>query len=97
MAKEFAKGFYNSPAWKRCREGYRVSVHHLCEACGKPGYYVHHKVHLTPRNINDPRVTLAHSNLRLLCASCHKGEHFSGYATSEGLKFDLNGNLVCKD
>lgn len=97
MSKEYARAFYNSVAWKQCREAYRVSVHHLCEQCGGPGYYVHHKVHLTPRNIHNPRVTLSFDNLRLLCASCHKNAHCDGYAVSDGLTFDEGGNLIRRE
>ena len=97
MAKEYARAFYNSTAWKQCREAYKISVHHLCELCGSPGYYVHHKTHLTPRNINNPRVTLSFDNLRLLCATCHKGVHYNGFATSDGLTFDDDGNLIQKE
>lgn len=33
MAKEFAKSFYKSKAWKRCRAMYAASVGGLCERC----------------------------------------------------------------
>lgn len=31
MAREFAKKFYNSKAWKKCREAYKKKVNGLCE------------------------------------------------------------------
>lgn len=51
MAKEWAKWFYNSTTWKKCREGYIKSVNGLCERCLDkgmivPGKIVHHKVYL---------------------------------------------------
>ena len=36
---------------------------------------MHHKVHLTPDNINDPDVSLNADNLMLLCRDCHAMEH----------------------
>lgn len=43
MAKEFAKAFYNSKAWKKCKASYIESVHGLCERCEKSGYIVHNR------------------------------------------------------
>ena len=100
MAREFAKNFYNSKAWKECREAYKRSVYGLCERClanGKyvPGDEVHHKIYLTPENIRDPNVTLNWDNLILLCASCHSKEHMSKYdVVREDVMFDENGDLV---
>ena len=78
--REFAEGFYNSPAWKATRKAYSKSKGGLCERCLakgliSPGEAVHHKIHLTPENINDPNVTLNWSNLELLCRNCHGEEH----------------------
>ena len=78
--EQFTQPFYSSPAWKTCRAAYIKSVGGLCERCRKAGRItagaeVHHKVRLTPGNVNDPTVTLAWSNLELLCAACHKAEH----------------------
>jgi len=53
MAKEYAKKFYNTRAWKECREGYIKSVYGLCEKCQKTGHIVHHKKYITPQNINN--------------------------------------------
>lgn len=79
-ATGFAHKFYVSGAWKRCREQYISAGHYLCERCLARGIYrrgdaVHHKVHLTPENINDPNITLAWSNLEMLCRECHEAEH----------------------
>lgn len=93
--KPFAKQFYKSKDWQRCREAYIASVFGLCErkGCGKPGYIVHHKIKLTPLNINDPNVTLNWDNLQYLCLDCHNREH-GGASTVEGLMFDSKGDLV---
>lgn len=95
MAKEWAKKFYNSKAWIKCRESYISKVFGLCERCGKPGLILHHKIELTPFNINDPEITLNHNNLEYLCLDCHNKEHFKIYeATREGLMFNSSGELV---
>lgn len=99
MARDFAKKFYNSKEWKKCREGYKQSINGLCERCLKEGKYVpgeeaHHKIYLTPDNINDPYITLSFENLELLCQSCHSKEHMSKYnPLVEGFYFDDNGDL----
>jgi len=100
IAREFSKAFYNSKQWKKCREAYKLSVNGLCERCLKNGKYVpgdevHHKVYLTPHNINDPMVTLSFDNLELLCASCHSKEHMGKYdPLMEGYEFNERGDLV---
>lgn len=93
MAKEFAKAFYKSKAWQKCRAAYIQSVFGLCERCQRPGWIVHHKELLTPANINDPTVTLNWKKLEYLCMDCHNREHGRS-ATAEGLIFDNFGNLV---
>jgi len=100
MAQEWAKGFYNSKQWKRCRTLFKQVKDGLCERCLKKGIYrpgdeVHHKIWLTPENINDPEITLSFNNLELLCASCHSHEHM-GEATvvREGLMFNEFGELI---
>ena len=95
MARDFAKRFYNSKQWVKCREAYKQSVYGLCERCGHPGEEVHHKIYLTPENINDPDITLSWGNLELLCDTCHSKEHMSKYDVVRGdVMFDPNGDLV---
>lgn len=78
--KKWAEHFYLSPAWRACRDAYVSQVGGLCERCLArgayvPGVIVHHKVHLTPANIDDPAVTLSFENLELVCRECHADEH----------------------
>ncbi len=100
MAKEWAKKFYNSKAWIKCRDSYISSVYGLCERCLDnnkivPGSIVHHKEYITPSNINNPNITLSFENLELLCQDCHNKEHFKIHeATREGLMFNSSGELV---
>lgn len=99
MAKDFSKSFYASKRWKVCRKSYISSVHGLCEEClrngkYKPGLILHHKITLTPDNINDPYITLNFDNLEYLCQECHNIEHYSNGILREGLMFDENGDVV---
>jgi 5-methylcytosine-specific restriction protein A len=95
--KPFARKFYNSKAWKKCRESYIISVHGMCERCNSPGYIVHHIEYLTPENINDPNVTLNHDKLEYVCQDCHNKEHHGdSEPIAEGLIFDEDGNLISK-
>lgn len=80
MAREFAKAFYKSKVWQRCRNEYSKSVNHLCEECMKkglivPGEIVHHIIELTPQNIHDVSITLGWDNLELVCRECHGKKH----------------------
>jgi len=96
MAKDFAKDFYNSPAWKRVRKLYKRDMLGICERCNSNvDLKIHHKIYLTPQNINDPKITMSFSNLELLCINCHNKEHFVKYsAVDDSLKFNDNGELV---
>lgn len=78
--RDFARAFYTSKAWEETRKAYRKSVGGLCERCMSRGIYragviVHHKIHLSPENINDASVTLNWDNLELLCVDHHADEH----------------------
>lgn len=74
MENSFAYSFYVSAEWKRCRAAF-LRMHPLCERCGMPARQVHHKVRLTPANMNDPDVALNWDNLEALCDDCHQKEH----------------------
>lgn len=101
MAREFAKAFYNSNEWKQCRELYIKKMPRnkrgLCEKCYEKGEHtlgeeLHHKIWLTPNNINNKDVTLNHNNLILLCFECHQKEH--GKRKHKQYEFDSEGNIV---
>ena len=105
MAKEYAKAFYNSEAWKKTRKAYYDSKGGMCERCQKEfeegkrslkevniGTIVHHKKWITPKNINDPRITLDFRNLELLCIDCHNKEHSS--KQTKRYQFVASGNVI---
>ena len=78
--KDFARQFYLSPNWRKTRKAYLKYRGGLCERCYskgliKAGEIVHHKIYLTPDNINDESTTLDYNNLELVCRECHAEEH----------------------
>lgn len=54
---------------------------------GVPGEIVHHKIELTPMNIDKPEITLNWDNLELVCRNCHAlihgGKDKSRYTVTE--------------
>lgn len=80
MAKDFAKSFYSSKQWQECRNEYIKKRGYLCENCLRKGIYkpaeiVHHKIELTPMNIDNPELTLGFDNLEAVCRECHSEYH----------------------
>lgn len=78
--KYWAKKFYKSLAWQRCRDSVMKRDHHLCVDCLKegritPAEEVHHIIELTPDNVWNPSISLSHSNLVSLCRECHAKRH----------------------
>jgi 5-methylcytosine-specific restriction enzyme A len=93
--KPYAKKFYKSSAWLKCRASYILLRHGLCERCEGVGKIVHHRVYITPTNIHDPFITLNHDNLELLCQDCHNKEHHRTQdIVANGIIFDENGDLI---
>lgn len=100
--KDYARKFYKSKAWQRCRAsfiGKRQGIDGgLCEHCKKKkGYIVDHIEEITPENINDVNITLNHENLQYLCLECHNTKTFKkNFAIRKNLFFDEEGNLQKK-
>lgn len=101
MAKDWAKQFYKSDAWKLCRAGYiaeRKAVDGgMCEACHERlGYIVHHKVILNQQNIQDPEIALNWNNLSYECKRCHDQHEGHGVNCSAlpVCEFDFDGNPI---
>lgn len=102
MARDFAKAFYNSQRWRTCAKAYAASKLYICERChnkfvrhdGKrQRWIVHHKIPLTPDNINDPRIAYGWDNLQFLCIECHNQLHSKHHA-GRRCQFDADGNLL---
>lgn len=101
MAKEWAKEFYKSKRWYRCKEAYkekRIAIDGgLCEECHeKPGYIVHHKIILTQENISNPDISLNDDYLEYVCKDCH--DLFEGHGLNKGTRplcrFDADGQPI---
>ena len=103
MAKEWTDGFYTSLKWRRVRNAYYKKQKGICERCqseikagkrnpmdAEPGVIVHHKIELTPDNINIQSISLGFDNLELLCATHHNKEH---KAKGKRYKFNDDGSL----
>lgn len=102
MARDFALSFYRGQPWRRTRDAYMRLGHGLCEECLKEGVYtpaviVHHKIHLSPENIDDPDITLSFDNLERVCNLCHAKLHPEIYDMDDdtmGTEFDQDGNVL---
>ncbi|MCH4566049.1 HNH endonuclease signature motif containing protein [Bacillus sp. ES1-5] len=100
MAKEYAKKFYKSISWKKCRSAYiAITIDGMCEHCKDvPGYIVDHIIEITPQNIDNPDITLNHENLQYLCLPCHNSKTFGEAALiREDVMFDENGDLIRRE
>lgn len=101
--KEWAKWFYKSKAWLKCRAAYiaeRIRIDGgLCEECHERlGYIVHHKEPLTPDNINNPDITLNHANLKYDCKYCHDREEAHAFVKNESkYMFDEEGQIIPRE
>lgn len=109
MAREFAKAFYHSSAWRRNQAAYmRRAVEtpfgtvppYMCERCYEqgrlvPAKVVHHKVHLNPNNITNPEITLSFNNFMRLCQDCHAAVHSGTEAPR--CSFDEHGNVIRRE
>ena len=96
--KPWAERFYNSDAWRSCRDSFLKSKGYLCERCSTPDDPVtakiaHHKTYLTKQNINDLYIALSWDNLEALCQDCHNKEHKAVH-TPMRYQYDANGNLL---
>ena len=101
--QDYAKAFYKSKNWQRCAEDYKKSVGYVCERCkakypGQPEKWntaviVHHKIHLTPENINDPSISLNWANLECVCRRCHAEEHPELYGKPKRYEIDEAGRV----
>ena len=70
----------------------------MCEECKKRGLIVpadevHHKIKLTPENINRPEIALNWSNLVALCKDCHLKIH----RKKKRWSVDENGVVTLRD
>ncbi|MBH0342277.1 hypothetical protein ABB08_08715 [Paenibacillus larvae] len=82
-----ARNFYNSSAWKKCRESVLIRDHYLCQQCLKEqritqADMVHHIIPL----LDDWSKGLDMDNLESLCNACHNKEHGNVKQVSKKIK-----------
>lgn len=97
--QEFAERFYKGTAWQRTRAHAWARDRGLCQRCLKrgiirPAEIVHHKIELTPENINDPTISLNHELLEYVCLECHNKEHGVFQPAERRVMFDDDGNVI---
>lgn len=94
--------FYGSSKWKKVRLEYLNTQHHICEKCGRPANFVHHKDELKDEDyfVNYEKC-YGFSNLMALCRDCHDTMpgHFRAnqgkQAIADGYKVDMiTGEVV---
>lgn len=103
----FAHRFYHSKSWQDVRAFVMNRAHGLCERClengeVKPADVVHHRIPLSPANMDDPKIALDPENLIALCDECHTEVHQRlGIGALNGrseekprVGFDKEGNVV---
>lgn len=85
--------FYKSDRWHEARRQVILRDKGMCQMCGDVGTQVHHKIHLTIRNVDDPEVATNPDNLILLCDHCHNEVHHR-VGKHMQYKFDEDGNII---
>ena len=94
MAKNFAKAFYSSKAWRDTRLYILRRDLYTCAYCHCRASEIHHKIELTPQNIGDYNIALNPDNLISLCSPCHK-KITQGYGDiSDGYIFSDDGQVI---
>ena len=88
--------FYHTKRWQKLRQRI-LNRDCICQVCytAKPTI-AHHKVWITPENINIPELVWGEKNLISVCQSCHNLIHHGSQdhsCTIEGYEFDENGEL----
>lgn len=80
MARDFAKQFYASKAWRDLAFMLKVDRGGKCNRCNKiiidsSNLIGHHTIELTEDNINNPTISLNPTLIEIICTSCHNQEH----------------------
>lgn len=94
MAKQWAKAFYKSAAWRAKRREVLRRDLFTCEQCGGRAEEVHHEIELTPENIGDPAVSLNAALLHSLCHECHTRLTQRSADCGAGYSFGPDGQLT---
>jgi 5-methylcytosine-specific restriction endonuclease McrA len=101
--------FRNSRKWRNTAAAYAKSKCYICEKCGNKNInpnirpitrqlQVHHKIPITPQNVDDLNISLNWDNFQLLCTICHNAERYGEKdVVAPGLEFDEHGMLRKKE
>ena len=97
--KDYAKRLYKSKQWQHTRDAYLKSKGGLCERCyaeGRivPAAIVHHKIYISPENIDNPFITLDWNNLEAICREHHAQEHELGHKHPRRYIVGDNGKII---
>lgn len=76
---EKLKKFYHSTPWRDLSYTLRITAGR-CQCCGKvvsdPKHlHAHHKIELTDKNVDNPKIALNPENIEILCDVCHNEKH----------------------
>ena len=93
--------FYGSGKWKSVRKAYLESKHWICEKCGCPANFVHHKDELKEEDyfVNYEKC-YGFANLMALCRDCHDRmpghflSHIGKQAIADGYEVDMKTGEV---
>lgn len=74
------KTFYSSDKWRTFRMNLILERGNKCEHCGSNiarsiDIIGHHKIELTPENVQDHSISLNPDQVELICSDCHNMEH----------------------
>ena len=94
MARDFAKQFYRSKAWRQARALALRRDMFTCRDCGGRATEVHHVRELSPDNIDNPEIALGLDNLMSLCTACHSARTAGACDLGEDYAFDVDGQVV---
>jgi len=80
MAQDFARWLYVSKAWRELRFNLIIERGPVCQRCSEvvidtSKLIAHHRIPLSPANINDINITLNQENIEIICFDCHNVEH----------------------
>lgn len=90
MARAFSMHIYKSKKWVRVSRAFMQSKNYMCEICGAPGKICHHKIWITPQNVDDPEIVWNPKNFMCVCQECHNKIHGGQRKT----RFDEDGHVV---
>lgn len=81
--------FYKSDKWHSARNKVIARANERCEMCGKVDEEVHHKIYLTPTNVDNLAISTNPDNPIYLCKECHNKIYITFLAKVEMVSINL--------